>query len=66
MDSNVVFTYRADLIDGIDRQIEELKRRKDAIQNGYCYIPGMPIFNSMHGTLEEFEKTEDKIQNGSN
>lgn len=63
MDSNVVFTYRADLIDSIDRQIEELKRRKDAIQNGYCYIPGMTIFNNMHGTLEEFEKTEDRVCN---
>lgn len=63
MDSNVVFTYRTDLIDGIDRQIEELKRRKDAIQNDYCYISGMTIFNNMHGTLEEFEKTEDRVCN---
>ena len=26
------------LIDGIDRQIEELQRRKEALQMGYCYI----------------------------
>ena len=29
------------LIDGIDRQIEELQIKKEALQMGYCYIPGL-------------------------
>ena len=29
------------LIDSIDRQIKELQRRKEALQMGYCYIPGL-------------------------
>ena len=29
------------LIDSIDRQIKELQRRKEALQRGYCYIPGL-------------------------
>lgn len=28
------------LINGIDKQIEELQRKKEALQMGYCYIPG--------------------------
>ena len=31
------------LINNIDRQIEELQRRKEALQMGYCYIPGSKI-----------------------
>ena len=32
------YDYRLTIIDSIDRQIEELKRRKEAIQNGCCYV----------------------------
>lgn len=28
------------LINSIDKQIEELQRRKEELQMGYCYIPG--------------------------
>ena len=33
------------LIDSIDRQIEELQRKKEALQMGYCYIPGSKIID---------------------
>ena len=36
------------LIDGIDRQIEELQRRKEALQMGYCYILGSKIIDEPH------------------
>lgn len=41
MDDSVLDIYKIGLMNDIDRQIEELQRRKEAIQMGYCYIPGL-------------------------
>lgn len=39
--SNVV------LINDIDKQIEELQRRKVALQMGYCYTPGLSTISNV-------------------
>lgn len=36
------------LINSIDKQIEELQRRKEALQMGYCYIPGLITIGEVH------------------
>ena len=33
------------LINNIDRQIEELQRKKEALQMGYCYIQVIDEYN---------------------
>jgi len=45
MEYNIV---NVGLINGIDRQIEELQRRKEALQMGYCYILGSKIIDEPH------------------
>ena len=37
MDKSVSYEYYKDSVSCIDRQIEELKARRDAILQGYCY-----------------------------
>lgn len=41
MEYSVFNSYNIGLMSDIDRQIEELQRRKEALQMGYCYIPGL-------------------------
>ena len=40
----IMMSYEA--VSEIDNQIEELKKRRDALAAGYCYIP-LPSYDSM-------------------
>lgn len=62
MENNIV---NVGLINSINRQIEELQRRKEALQKGYCYIPGLVTFNNSnsYSSLADLEETESRLWN---
>ena len=50
MDKSVSYEYYKDSVSCIDRQIEELKARRDAILQGYCYTGLHDYYTDSHRT----------------